>query len=77
MPSTQLLTDSAARCVDATHLLDADRMFRRAGSSDGVEIGDIDTAEASTTASSEIVICPAVGEITERFDPITCLDPRP
>jgi FHA domain len=67
MPSTQLLADSTTRCVDAMHLL-------RAGRSDPVEIGDIDTAEASAVATSQTLIRPAVGEITERFDPIACLD---
>jgi len=76
MPSTRLLTDSTARCVDAMHFLHADRISTRAGRSDGDEIGDIDAAEASATATSATFIRPAVGEITERFDPIACLDDR-
>jgi hypothetical protein len=76
MPSTQPLTDATGPRVDAMRPLHADRMFTRAGRSDGVEIGDLPTAEASATATSEIVVHPAVGEITDRFDPIACLDDR-
>ncbi len=80
MPSTQLLTNSTARCVDAMHLLQADanldRMPTRAGHFDSVQTGAIDTAEASAKAASETFIHPAAGEITERFDPIACLDDR-
>lgn len=76
MPSTQLLTDSTPRCVDAMHFLHADRVSTRAGRTDGVEIGDIDTAEPFAMATSETFIRPAVGEITETFDPIACLDDR-
>ena len=43
MPSTQLLTDSTARCVDAMHFLHADRVSTPAGRSDTVEIVDTDT----------------------------------
>ena len=76
MPSTQLFADSPAHWVDAIDFLRAERMFPRAGSSDRLEMGDIDTTEAFPAATSEIDIHPAVGEITERFDPIACLDDR-
>jgi len=76
MPSTHLLNDSTARCVDAMHFLHADRISTRAGRSDDDEISDIDAAEASAMATPKTFIRPAVGEITERFDPIACLDDR-
>jgi hypothetical protein len=76
MPSTQLLTDSTARCVDAMHLSSAERVLPRNGSSGRVEIDDFDTTDGAQTATSEMVIGAAVGEITERFDPIACLDDR-
>jgi hypothetical protein len=75
MPSTQLLSDSTTRPVDALHFLHAERNTR-ARSSDRGEMSDIDTAGASAAGASEVVIQPAVGEITESFDPIACLDDR-
>lgn len=80
MSLTQLRTNSSAHCVDATHFLLAHPnvvgMSAPTGHSSGVEIGDIDKAETSAMASSETLIRPAVGEITERLDTLACLDDR-
>ncbi len=76
MPSAHLLTDATERCVDAMHFLHADRMFTRAGRADGLEIGGLPAAEASAMAASLTPTDPAIDEITERFDSITCLDDR-